>query len=178
MEICWKMMFIFDFWFFGVSMLIFKGWYQVCKPREICGKHLVIDKRCVTRFSTSLLLGKIVQFYLTSSIFFCKILHHPSTPTSTPKAPNPRHFGRPKVPPISKAAQQPKRLRGYGILTLEPQKDCDILQDAPLLPGAPIALLGAGGFRPGGLVGRLGVGMPTFFCKRRWNFGETFLELL
>eukprot|EP00435_Cladocopium_sp_Y103_P032082 s2879_g8.t1 len=34
--------------------------------------------------------------------------------------------------------------QGYGILTLEPQKDCDVLQDAPLLPGAPIALLGAG----------------------------------
>ena len=42
---------------------------------------------------------------------------------------------------------QPQQLcfsPGYGILTLEPQKDCDILQDAPLLPGAPIALLGAG----------------------------------
>ncbi|CAK9050766.1 unnamed protein product [Durusdinium trenchii] len=34
--------------------------------------------------------------------------------------------------------------QGYGILTLDPTKDCDVLQEAPILPGAPIALLGAG----------------------------------
>lgn len=70
--------------------------------------------------------------------FVQNITVHPSTPKPTPNGQTP------KVPQISKAAQQPKRLQGYGILTLEPQKDCDILQEAPLLPGAPIALLGAG----------------------------------
>lgn len=34
--------------------------------------------------------------------------------------------------------------QGYGILTLNPKKDCEILQDAPIKHGAPIAVIGAG----------------------------------
>jgi len=34
--------------------------------------------------------------------------------------------------------------QGYGILTLDHKTECDVLQEAPVVPGAPIALLGAG----------------------------------
>lgn len=34
--------------------------------------------------------------------------------------------------------------QGYGILTLNPKKDCQVLQDAPIKHGAPIAVIGAG----------------------------------
>lgn len=34
--------------------------------------------------------------------------------------------------------------QGYGILTLDSESECDKLQDAPVMPGGPIAVLGAG----------------------------------
>lgn len=34
--------------------------------------------------------------------------------------------------------------QGYGILTLDTTTECDMLQDAPVQPGAPICVLGAG----------------------------------
>lgn len=34
--------------------------------------------------------------------------------------------------------------QGYGVLTLDASKDCEVLQDAPVKPRAPIAILGAG----------------------------------
>lgn len=34
--------------------------------------------------------------------------------------------------------------QGYGLLTIDPKKDCDVIQDAEPLKGAPCALVGAG----------------------------------
>mmetsp|Transcript_26564 Transcript_26564/g.60498 ORF Transcript_26564/g.60498 Transcript_26564/m.60498 type:complete len:422 (-) Transcript_26564:109-1374(-) len=34
--------------------------------------------------------------------------------------------------------------QGYGVLTVDPDKDCEVLQGAPTVRGAPIALIGAG----------------------------------